>query len=51
MQLRVIFYALGIEHVIGFAVALFRAWDVEKNGLLDISGVPRARCESFLEML
>ena len=32
-------------------VALFRAWDVEKNGILDISGVPRARCESFLEIL
>lgn len=39
---------LFCEHVATYFIELFRRYDIEKNGVMDINGVPRAPCESIL---
>lgn len=46
--LQTIFIGLMIEHVASYFIELFRRYDIEKNGVLDINGVPRAKAESLL---
>lgn len=51
MTLEAIFAGLMIEHVSSYFIELFRRYDIEKNGVLDINGVPRAKFESLLATL
>lgn len=37
-----------IEHIFSYLVELFRKYDIEKNGQIDINGTPRAKTESML---
>lgn len=41
-------WLLVSEHVFSYVIAIFRKYDIEKNGVLGINGVPRGRVESLL---
>lgn len=43
--------AMGTEHGLGYFIAIFRSYDIENNGILDINGVPRGKVESLLGAL
>ena len=47
-SLQAIFGILFIEHFVSYWIEIFRRYDIEKNGKMDINGVPRAKTESLL---
>jgi hypothetical protein len=47
-SLQAIFSILFIEHIASYCIEIFRRYDIEKNGKIDINGVPRAKTESLL---
>lgn len=47
-KLHSIILALLIEHVSSYLIQYFRKYDIEKNGQLDIQGVPQAKRESAI---
>ena len=47
-SLQSIFIVLFVEHVATYFIELFRRYDIEHNGVLDINGIPRAKTESLL---
>ena len=40
--------ALFFEHVLSYLIQFFRDYDIRRNGVLDITGVPHAPTESML---
>ena len=46
-----ILYALMFDHLFSYAILLFRNWEINKYGKLDIYGVMRAKRESNLAIL
>ena len=51
MQDTIILVALGIEHVLSYSAAIFRKWDIERNGQIDLNGIYRAPNESILAQI
>ena len=51
LQANIIFWALIVEHSCSLVISIFRQWDIQENGKLDINGVPRAKTESKIEFV
>jgi hypothetical protein len=46
-----ILLALIVEHIFAYTAGVFRKWEVEKYGKLDVNGVYRAQKESLLSTI
>ena len=46
-----IIFALILEHIFAYCSGIFRKWEIEHYGKLDVNGVYRAQTESFLSTI
>lgn len=48
---QVIMVLLCIEHATCYFIEMFRRWEVDKSGIHDVNGIPRAPIESWLSLV
>jgi hypothetical protein len=46
--LKVVFIALNCRHALSWVIELFRRWEIEKYGKVDVYGVPGGKYEGIL---
>ena len=47
-QDKIILVTLIVEHIFSYCASIFRNWDIERNGKMDVNGIVRAPTESML---
>ena len=47
-QDKFILITLVVEHIFSYCSSMFRNWDIERNGQMDVNGIYRAPTESML---